>query len=228
MKEEKQKRPYIVAITGRSGSGKTTLGSYYAAQGYPVLDGDQVSRDVTGPGSSCLNDLVETFGADILRADGSLDRRGLAAVAFASPQMTAKLTAITHPYIVQAILDWVDSQRSGGNRLVFVDGAVIIGGPFQPYCDRIILLLTQRRLSVSRIILRDSISKIAAAERLDAQLPEEMLRQSADYVIENNSSADALRQKGEKVLRELLREFCLQDEETGSRCDLEANCNKIV
>lgn len=195
----------IVGITGRSGSGKSSVSSHYLELGYAVADGDAISREVTLPGSPCLAELVDAFGAQILQADGSLDRKTLATLAFASPQSNQKLIDITHPHIIDEFLRRADAERQRGAMLFFVDGAVIVGGPVQPLCDKLIVLVSESHLSVSRIILRDGISKKAAYNRLAAQQPEKVLREAADFIIENNGSHRALLLAADDVLAQLLR-----------------------
>ncbi len=193
-----------VGITGRSGSGKSLLAAQYAQLGYPVADGDAISRDVTQPGSACLAQLVEAFGPQILAPDGRLLRGQLAQQAFASEAAAKRLVDITHPYIVRELLRRRDAAQAAGTRLFFIDGAVIVGAPAQEYCDKLIVVVAEHRLSISRVILREGISKTTAATRLSRQLPEETLRAAADYVIENNGSEEALRQQGQAVLEKLL------------------------
>lgn len=197
---------FIVGITGRSGSGKSSVREYYASLGYPVADGDAVSRQVTSPGSPCLAELAAAFGSAILAEDGGLLRSKLGEIAFASPENTVRLNQITHPYITAAFLDMARQAKEDGARLFFADGAAIVGEDFEKHCDRIILVVAQQRLSVSRVILRDGISKVSAGRRLAAQLPEEQLRQVASYVIENNGGLAALYHKADTVLAALLKE----------------------
>ena len=92
-----------LGITGRSGCGKSTVTAVFSAHGVPLADADQISREMLLPSSPLLPVLAQRFGADILRADGSLDRRLLADRAFASPDGKAALDAITHPEIVRRI-----------------------------------------------------------------------------------------------------------------------------
>ena len=86
-----------LGITGRSGCGKSTVTSIFAAHGVPLADADQMSREILLPGSPLLPRLAERFGDDILRADGTLDRRLLADRAFATPEGKRALDALTHP-----------------------------------------------------------------------------------------------------------------------------------
>lgn len=197
---------WIVGITGRSGSGKTMLTAHYAGLGYPTADGDRVSRDVTQPGSPCLAQLAEAFGADVLTQEGALNRAALAQRTFGDTKSTQRLIDITHPYIVKELLRLAGQARRAGHPLFFVDGAAIVGGPFQQHCQRLIVVTAVHRLAVSRAILRDGISKTALQRRLDTQLPNQALVAAADFVIENNASAQALYAKGDEVLRQLLKE----------------------
>lgn len=191
-------------MTGRSGSGKSTVSAYYASLGYPVLDADRVSREVVRPGGACLAALRAAFGPDILAPDGALNRAALAARAFATPEDAHRLTQITHPAIVEALLAGVSRARETGKPFVFVDGAVIVGEAFEPYCDQIIVVVTTERVALSRIMLRDGISKPAARARLAAQRPDAELREAADYIIENLGDEQRLREMAQRVLDQLL------------------------
>ncbi len=200
----------VVGITGRSGSGKSRVLDYYLSLGYPGVDGDDLSRQVCGPGSPCVAELVATFGRDILAPDGALRRAKLAQLAFATPKGNRALVAITHPYIQRACEELMSVSADRGARLFFIDGAMILGSPFEKQVDRLILVTSEHKLAVSRIILRDGISKTAAHQRLDAQQPEEKLRRAADHIIENNGSERALRARAGQVLRALLEEVALR------------------
>ena len=178
----------VIAITGRSGSGKSTVSAYYGSLGYPVLDADRTAREVTRPGGPCLAQLCDAFGSDILLPDGTLDRGCLAA----------------HPAIIRELLDGVAAAQSTGVPFVFVDGAVIVGEVFEQYCDAIIVVTAPEREAVSRIVLRDGISKQAARMRLAAQTPEDVLRAAADYIIANTGDGRHLRAAAQAVLERLL------------------------
>ena len=92
-----------LGITGRSGCGKSTVTAVFAAHGVPLADADQLSREILLPGSPLLPQLAARFGGDILKPDGTLDRRLLADRAFATPEGKAALDSLTHPAIVARI-----------------------------------------------------------------------------------------------------------------------------
>ncbi|MBS6866203.1 MAG: dephospho-CoA kinase [Ruthenibacterium sp.] len=195
-----------VAITGRSGCGKSTVAQYCRSRGFPVLDGDAVAREVTQLGSPCLPALAKAFGADILDEDGALRRGVLAQRAFATKGDARRLTDITHPEIVRRLLAGVAQARAAGAKLVFVDGAVIVGAPFEPFCDAIIVVRAPQQVLEQRIMRRDGISRQAAQARLASQLAQEKLDAAATFLLDNTGSEQALRAQARAVLENLLKE----------------------
>ena len=171
-----------IGITGRSGCGKSTVTEVFAARGVPVADADRISREILQPGSPVLAELAGRFGPDILREDGTLDRRGLADRAFATPEGKAALDAITHPAIVRRIEAAREAARRAGSPLFVIDGAVLVGS------------------------VMDGIRPEMARRRLDAQLPEEALAARADILLENDGAIEQLRQKAEALADSLLAE----------------------
>ena len=195
-----------VAITGRSGCGKSTVAQYCRSRGFPVLDGDAVAREVTQLGSPCLPALAKAFGADILDEDGALRRGVLAQRAFATKGDARRLTDITHPEIVRRLLAGVAQARAAGAKLVCVDGAVIVGAPFEPFCDAIIVVRAPQQVLEQRIMRRDGISRQAAQARLASQLAQEKLDAAATFLLDNTGSEQALRAQARAVLENLLKE----------------------
>lgn len=196
----------VIGITGRSGCGKSSVTAFFRARGLPCIDADQVAREVLLPGSACLARLQTVFGADIIAADGTLQRHLLADRAFATPQGTKALTDITHPEILRRIAAGLDSARQAGATFAFVDGAVIVGTPCEALCDALILVSTSYETSVQRIAKRDKISPEMARRRLDAQTPEQTLRAACKYEICNDGTLAELTPKCEAVFAALQKE----------------------
>lgn len=127
-------------------------------------------------------------------------RRLLADRAFATPQGTARLTAITQPEIYHRLDLAMAEARQAGEKLFFVDGAVIVGTPFQKRCSHLVLVAAPYETSVQRICARDGIAPEMARRRLDAQLPENVLRAAADFVIENDGTLQQMQQRCNALL----------------------------
>ena len=196
----------VIGITGRSGCGKSTVARWLAEQGIPCIDADLIAREVLYPGSPCLDQLQQRFGSDILDEEGILRRRLLADRAFATPEGTAALTAITQPEILHRIGQRLDEASSRGHSLAAVDGAVIVGTPFQARCDAIVLVSAPYEESVQRICARDGIAPEMARRRLDAQTPEETLRAAAAYELRNDGTPEQLRDAAAALLQKLKKE----------------------
>ena len=200
-----------LGITGRSGCGKSTVTSIFAAHGVPLADADQMSREILLPGSPLLPQLAERFGDDILRADGTLDRRLFrcpdAAEDFRVGQRVQRPLALRRckgPVCQQAA-------QEAGNRLFVLDGAVIVGTEAEAECDRLAVVTAPFATSVARIAARDGISPEMAARRLNAQTPEETLRAHADYVLCNDGALEALEASANTLCEQLLAEAAGKD-----------------
>ena len=200
-----------LGITGRSGCGKSTVTSIFAAHGVPLADADQMSREILLPGSPLLPRLAERFGDDILRADGTLDRRLLADRAFATPEGKRALDALTHPEIVRRIRAAKQAAEQAGAPLFVLDGAVIVGTAAEPECDRLAVVTAPFATSVARIAARDGISPEMAARRLNAQTPERTLLAHADYVLQNDGPRETLEAAAKHLCETLLAEAGRKD-----------------
>lgn len=196
----------IIGITGRSGCGKSSATNFLREQGYPCIDADLVAREVLLPGSACIPQLQALFGADIADEHGQVRRRLLADRAFVTPEGTAALTGVTQPEILRRIDAALAEAEAAGAKLAFVDGAVIVGTPFEAKCDALLLVTAPYDTSVARICARDGIAPEMARRRLDAQTPLETLRAAATAELVNDGTPEQLRQKLQLLLRELEKE----------------------
>ena len=196
----------IIGITGRSGCGKSSATNFLREQGYPCIDADLVAREMLLPGSACIPQLQALFGADIADEHGQVRRRLLADRAFATPEGTAALTGVTQPEILRRIDAALAEAEAAGAKLAFVDGAVIVGTPFEAKCDALLLVTAPYDTSVARICARDGIAPEMARRRLDAQTPLETLRAAATAELVNDGTPEQLRQKLQLLLRELEKE----------------------
>jgi len=180
----------------------------FAARGIPLADADQLSREILLPGSPLLPQLAERFGADIIKEDGTLDRRLLADRAFATPEGKAALDALTHPEIVRRIRAAKQAAQQAGAKLFVLDGAVIIGTAAEAECDKLCVVTAPFEVSVERIAARDGISPEMAARRLNAQTPEAVLTARADYILPNTSTREALAKAANELCDALIGEGC--------------------
>ncbi len=190
----------IIGLTGRSGCGKSTVAQHYREMGLPVADADLAARKALAPGSPCIPLLQKEFGEDILDEKGAVRRHLLADRAFARPDGSQVLIKITHAEIVRLLLLEAEKARQNGEPLFLVDGAVIVGAPFEKHCDGIVVVTAPLEESIRRICSRDNITPESAKARLDAQISEQALRKAAMYEIRNDSGLEQLLSSADQVL----------------------------
>ncbi len=181
-------RFYVAALTGRSGSGKSYASEYLRARGIPTVDGDLVAREVTRPGEKCLKLLVKAFGEEILQEDGTLNRRLLGDICFADPTKKEKLDEITHPCIIERMVEDFEQLHAAGHRYCLVEAAAVIESGLYAVCDKLIMITSGRETQIERIIRRDNLTREQAETRIDAQIKESELRELCDVVIENDGT----------------------------------------
>jgi dephospho-CoA kinase len=183
--------PLLVALTGGIASGKTAAAEMFAALGVPVLDTDQIARDVVEPGTPVLGRLVAEFGAGILDAAGRLDRPAMRQRVFADPQMRKRLEAITHPAIREELAR--RSTSAGGLYQIHVIPLLVEAGRSAAF-DRVLVVDCPEEEQVRRLVARDGSNEQEARRILAAQASREQRLEIADDVIENTGTLDDLRQ----------------------------------
>lgn len=185
-------RAFRVGLTGGIASGKSTAAKFFAAYGVPILDSDQIARDVVEPGQPPLERLVARFGASILTPDGHLDRPALRDIVFSDPRARADLEALTHPAIGAAM-----EARSAG-----------AGGPYQiliipllveknlgSHVDRVLVVDCDEALQLRRLHERDGSTPEQAQAILDAQAPRAERLKAADDVISNDADVGSVQEQ---------------------------------
>jgi dephospho-CoA kinase len=178
-----------VGLTGGIGSGKSAVSGRLAALGAVVLDGDTAARAVVEPGTPGLSRIAETFGPDVLRPDGTLDRAKLAGIVFADEAARAKLNAITHPLILEHILAQEEAAvRDGGPGTIVVhDIPLLAEGQRAADFDVVVVVDVPPELQVSRLAGR-GLPEDQARARMAAQASREQRLAIADIVIDNSGT----------------------------------------
>lgn len=182
--------PFCVGLTGGVASGKSTVARLFRDLGVPVRDADAVAREVVAPGQPALVTIGEQFGKEYLTADGELDRRAMRQRVFGDAEARARLEAITHPAIRDALANWRSGQRAD---YCIVEAAILFEAGFDALTDRTLLVDASIETQLSRLIDRDGIDRALAEQMLAAQMPREQRRARADDRIDNDGSTDALR-----------------------------------
>ena len=189
------RRAIIIGLTGQTGAGKTTVAEGLRHFGYQVIRADEIARLVTEKGSPVLQELAAVFGDDILTEDGHLDRAMLADRAFASPEETKLLNAITHPEIARLIDKKINGAFFDGYEGVILDASQLFESGLNERCTLVVSVVAPKDVRLKRIVERDGISEEKALLRMAAQLPEEYFRTHSNYVLENTGTEEDLKQQ---------------------------------
>lgn len=183
-------RVYRVGLTGGIASGKSTAAKLFGAFGVPILDSDQVAREVVEPGQPPLERLVERFGRSILTPDGHLDRPALREIVFSDPKARADLEALTHPAIGAALE--ARSASAGGPYQVLVI-PLLVEKNLGSHVNRVLLIDCPEELQIRRLQARDHSTPEQARAILDAQSSRAARLKAAHDVIRNDAGLDAVR-----------------------------------
>jgi dephospho-CoA kinase len=180
----------LVGLTGGIGSGKSTVSALLAARGAVIVDADAVTRLVQQPGSPVLDQLAERFGREIIAADGSLDRAGLATIAFTDAQALHDLNAIVHP-AVRVEMDRQIAAQRGTERVVVLDIPLLVENP-RKGLQGIIVVDVPVEVQVERLLRYRGFDEADARARIGRQATREDRLAMADFVIDNSRGVEAL------------------------------------
>lgn len=193
-----------VGLTGGIASGKSSVARLLAARGVPVLDADQVARQVVAPGTPGLAAIVAHFGPDLLQPDGSLDRKALGAIVVQDPVQRRALEAITHPAIYQHMLSWLGRQASEGHPAAVVEAALMVETGSYTMYDRVLVVACPPDVQRARLAQRQGIRPDAAQKWIDSQMPLAQKIAVADAVIHNDGTPDDLPKAVDKAWAKIL------------------------
>jgi dephospho-CoA kinase len=202
------RRFLLVGLTGGLATGKSTVSDVLRGLGCVVLDADVLAREVVEPGEPALAAIAAEFGPDVLRADGTLDRKRLGAIVFADPTRRRRVEAITHPAIRErflARLAELEARDFAG--IVVWDAPVMIESGGYQAMDRLVVVVTDPATQRARALARDGDA--ADAERkIASQMPLAEKAKLADYVIDNSGDRAATESRTREVHAALLADLC--------------------
>ncbi len=188
----------IIGLTGGIGSGKSTVARHFASLGVPVIDADDIGRQLVEPGQHALTVIAEHFGADLLDDSGRLNRARLREQIFTHPEQRHELEAILHPRIRAEIQQRIaDLTPACGYCLVSVP--LLIESAWQDLVQWVLVVDTTREMQIRRTTARDAITRQQAEAIIASQIDRGARLQAADDVIHNEKGLAALREQVEAL-----------------------------
>lgn len=147
------------------------------------------------------NQIVRTFGRDILDEDGSINRKKLGDIVFSDPELLKKLNGFTHGAVAERISQKLDALRNEGTDFIVIEAVVPIQHGFLDLVDTVWVVIADEQIRKRRIIARNNYSEQEAMQRIKAQMSDRMYISIADKIIYNNGSIEDLRALVWEVLR---------------------------
>lgn len=202
----------LIGLTGGIGSGKTTVANLMREHGWVVVDADAIAREIVGPGQPALQELAAHFGQDILDEDGALRRGLLAQRAFASPEETAALNAITHPRIEQVTQERFAEARANalagaGSRFCVYDMPLLVDKGLHVGMDEVIVVDVAANTRVERLAEFRGLEEADARRRIAAQIDDATRRAAATFIVDNNGSLEELEAATRRVIGQLEEKY---------------------
>ncbi len=181
----------IVGLTGGVASGKSLVSGELRKLGAHIIDADVISREILQTGSPAYREIVEKFGEGILSAEKTIDRKALGRIVFSDPEKLTLLNRITHPRIIERIGSEIKALcERFVDPLIIVDAALLIEVGLHKDMSKVIVVYADEEKQIERIINRDHLSEKEARQRMNAQMPLSRKIEYADFVIDNNGSAE--------------------------------------
>lgn len=175
----------LVGLTGNIASGKSTVARRLVAHGATLVDADRLAREAVRPGTPALARIVERWGDGVLAPDGVLDRGVLRARVFADPHELEALNAIVHPEVGRLRDAAVAAARARGEAIVVCDIPLLFERDLAGEFDVIVLVDAPRTVRLERLVHDRGLREPEAMDMIAAQMPAELKRARADYVIDN-------------------------------------------
>ena len=182
-------------MTGPTGAGKGAVASYFAKHGIPTVNADTTYHTLLAQGGAMTTELAATFGTDILREDGKVDRKRLGKTVFGkenTPELLKVLNIITHKYVVIAIKEQLAALEKDGARAAVIDAPQLFEAELEQICEAVIGVIARPDIRLARITARDGITEEAAQNRINAQHAEDFFRAKCHFILENNEDLAAL------------------------------------
>lgn len=203
-------KPVIIGLTGQTGAGKSTVAEISKKFGIVVINADKIAKEALKKGSDCLKRLEDIFGSDIIKSDGSCDRKLLARKAFSSPKNTELLNKATHSWILDRTKEYIALYAEKGADLIIFDASQLYESGGDKMCDFVITVTAPHDIRLSRIISRDNLSEEDALLRMNAQHKEDYYTRNSDFVIDGSSNIKEVEKSLENIIIKITEKISIK------------------
>ncbi|MCX7977963.1 MAG: dephospho-CoA kinase [Bdellovibrionaceae bacterium] len=191
-----------IALTGGIGTGKTTVAKLIQSLGVPVVDADQIAREVLEKGQPAYDEVVRHFGRGILLPDGRVDRRNLGRIVFQNSSELNVLENIVHPRVQEKVKKIREELKASGHPLAFYDVPLLFEKGIFGF-DAVVCVVTSPQVQKERLRARGGLSDAEIEERISSQLPLHEKASRSDYVIDNDKDLASLKVQVAQLVQRL-------------------------
>ena len=193
----------IIGLTGNIASGKSAVANMLAQKGATIIDADELSRDAVTPGSPALEAIVARWGQSVLSADGTLDRAALRKTVFNNRSELDALNEIVHPEVMRLRADQVETARMRGDPVIVAVIPLLFESNLADEFDFIVLVDAPRDVRLERIVRDRGLEAAEGMDMIASQMPAELKRARANWVIENSGSMENLASEVDRLWEEI-------------------------
>lgn len=197
----------VIGLTGNIGCGKSSLSKILEENCFDIIDADLISREIMN-NSDLLKDVFDTFGDNIKRNDGTLDRKKLGEIVFNDDKKLIELNSLTHPAIKKEIIKKINNIKLNNKDIAIVDAALLIEGNFLDLVDKLVVITCNENIQLERIINRDNITKNEAMSRINSQMSQSEKIKFGDYIIDNSGDRGKLIYDASKLITHIKEKWC--------------------
>jgi dephospho-CoA kinase len=206
-----------IGLTGNIASGKSEVARMLADRGATIIDADELAREAVEPETQALKDIIKRWGKDVLNQDGGLDRAALRQIVFADQNELDALNRIVHPGVTRLRDREIARARERGDPIVVCVIPLLFERNIVEEFDAIILVDAPRPLRLERLVTTRGLEETEAMNMIAAQMPAELKRARADFVIENDGSLDKLERDVDALWSSLQRDAAGEETNTPLR-----------
>lgn len=189
-----------IGLTGGIACGKSTVSRMLRSHNIPVVDADEIAKDVVKPGSSGLKSVIHEFGPEFQTADGALDRRKLGQRVFGNPEQLHRLEAILHPLIREETRRRRRLHEDMGAPLAIYDIPLLFETKSKDQFDGVIVVSCTKEQQKERL-RRQGWSEDEIEMRIASQISLQSKEQEADFVLNNNRDEQHLIREVDRLLK---------------------------
>jgi dephospho-CoA kinase len=206
-----------IGLTGNIASGKSEVERMLADRGATIIDADELAREAVEPETQALKDIIKRWGKDVLNQDGGLDRAALRQIVFADQNELDALNRIVHPGVTRLRDREIAKARERGDPIVVCVIPLLFERNIVEEFDAIILVDAPRPLRLERLVATRGLEETEAMNMIASQMPAELKRARADFVIENDGSLDKLERDVDALWSSLQRDAAGEETNTPLR-----------